>query len=112
MTQKQKSVHDERTRILSLKPQIIGLENILASTGEVNLFGARGTITSQPDTLHFDASTQTLYLTEYKTHHTKSNSHHAKYQLNKSYNVLKRVFPDWNIKKLYITDNYKVEVVR
>lgn len=104
--------HDEHTRLISLKPQLIGLEGIVLSTAEANLRSERGVIVRQPDNLLFDPSTHTLYNVEYKSHHNNSQSNHAKIQLYSSYKHLKRLFPDWHITNLYITDDYKVEVIR
>ena len=104
--------HDEHTRLISLKPQLIGLDGIVLSTAEANLRNDKGNVFSQPDNLLFDPSTKTLYNIEYKTHHTNSQSMHAKEQLYRASIKLKQIFGDWRITNLYISDSYKVEVVK
>ena len=112
MSMRQERNHDEHTRLISLKPQLIGLDGIVLSTTEANIRNNRGTIVRQPDNLLFDPSTKTLYNVEYKSHHTKSQYNHAKIQLYTSGKHLKHLFGDWNITNLYITDDYKVEVIK
>lgn len=105
-------VHDEHTRLISLKPQIIGLDGVVLSTEEINLRDDKGRVVSQPDNLLFDPSTQTVYSVEYKCHHTNSMYLHAKEQLRRSEYLLKNMFPDWNITKLYVCDDYKIEIIK
>jgi hypothetical protein len=112
MVDRKQSIHDNHTRLISLKPQLIGLDGIVLSTAEANLRNNKGVVFSQPDNLMFDPSTKTLYNIEYKTHHTNSQSLHAKDQLKRAHLKLKSIFGDWHITDLYITDNYRVEIVK
>lgn len=109
---KARSVHNEHTRLISLKPKLIGLDNIVLSTNEANLRNNRDVIVRQPDGLMFDPSTHTLYNIEYKCNDTKSNYLHAQVQLITSSKRLKTLFPDWHITNLYVHNDYKVNVVR
>ncbi len=102
--------HDEYTRLIQLNPKRIGLENIILSLGEANLF-QKERIVSQPDNLLFDSQTNTLYNVEYKCHDNKSQGHHAEYQLRRAESFLKRIFPTYRIVNLYIHDDYKIEVL-
>ena len=104
-----KQIHDEHTKRIALKPDKIGLTNILLATGEVNLF-SNGKVVSQPDNLLFDPTTKILYNIEYKCKDGKSQSNHAQYQLNKANILLKSIFRDFEIRNLYIHDDYRIEV--
>lgn len=104
--------HDEHTRLISLKPQLIGLDGIVLSTAEANLRNSKGVVFSQPDGLAFDSSTHTLYNIEYKCKDNKSQYRHAETQLVRASLKLKQIFPDWKITNLYIHDDYKLEVIR
>lgn len=106
------SRHDEKTRLLSLRPSIIGLDGIILSTSEANLLTPSGALYHQPDGLMFDPSTGILYNIEYKCSDRSNNRHKAKKQLTECEEVLKRVFPSYNIINLYIHDNYELEEVR
>lgn len=106
------SKHDEHTRLIKFNPEVIGLDGIVLSTGEANLRNERGVISRQPDNLLFDPSTKTLYNIEYKCNHTISNRHHALIQLKGSGYMLNKVFNEYRVVNLYVTDNFKVEVVK
>jgi len=98
--------HNEHTRIISLKPRILGLEDIALSTSEVNLF-FDGKIVSQPDNLMFDPRSKTIYNIEYKLHDGQHQRHHAHNQLSKANVLLKRIFEDYGIVNLYVHNDYK-----
>jgi len=100
--------HDEHTRIIGLKPKILGLEHITLSTEEVNLFYG-GKIVSQPDNLMFDPRSKRIYNIEYKLRHGEHQKHHAHNQLIKANVLLKRIFEDYEIINLYVHDDYKFE---
>ena len=104
-----KDKHDEHTRIISLKPQIIGLENIVLCTGEANLFNNKGMMVRQPDNLAFDSSTKTLYNIEYKCHYSEIRDIHATYQVSECKKYLKDIFPEWHIKNILVYDNFKAD---
>jgi len=106
------SKHDQHTHSIMFKPGLIGLDGIVLSTDEVNLFDERGVLKRQPDNLLFDPSTHTLYQVEYKCNDTNSNAHHAVYQLKDANDRLRRVFPSYRVVNLYVHDNYKIEVVK
>lgn len=55
-----KKIHDEHTRQIALNSHIIGLDGIVLSTGETNIFKKEKLI-SQPDNLLFDPTTHTRY---------------------------------------------------
>jgi len=103
--------HNERARLIALKPEMLGLTKIVLATTEVNLFH-RGKIISQPDNLLFDSSTKILYNIEYKCHDNKNQSRRAQYQLNKANLLLKSIFRDFKITNLYIHDDYRIEVIK
>lgn len=105
------SQHDEHTRLISLKPEIIGLTGIVLSTGEANLRNEKGIICRQPDNLCFDPSTKTLYNIEYKCNNTPSTYHHAKVQLHDTKEMLTQIFTDMRIVNLYVSKDYKIEVI-
>lgn len=105
------SKHDEHTRLISLKPGIIGLEGIILSTSEANIF-KNGRVVSQPDNLLFDPSTHTVYNIEYKCHDNNSQARHAEYQLKRAERLMKEVFTDYRVVNLYVHDDYKIEVAK
>lgn len=102
--------HNEHTRIISLKPSIIGLSDIVLATGESNIFEDNH-LYRQPDNLMFDPSTHTLYNVEYKCNNSTSRRTHAINQLHCCEKDLKEVFPNWRVVNLYISNDYKVERV-
>jgi len=106
-----KKKHDEHTRQIALNSHIIGLDGIVLSTGEVNIFKKEKLI-SQPDNLLFDPSTKILYNIEYKCHDRNSQGHHAEFQLKRAEEVLNNLFPDYKTVNLYVHDGYKIEVVK
>jgi len=106
-----KERHDLFTRTISLKPKIIGLDGIVLSTAESNLFlGPK--IVRQPDNLLFNPATRTIYNLEYKTKLSSSSYQHSLVQLDSCRDNLLRVFPDWRIVNLFVYENYKFEIVR
>ena len=106
-----KTIHDEHTKTIQLKPQIIGIEGIVLSTGEVNLF-KKSIVISQPDNLLINPDTKIIYNIEYKCHDNNSQANHAIYQLKRAEGLLKRIFPDYKTINLYIHDDYKIEVLK
>lgn len=100
--------HDATTRLIALKPQLIGLDNIVLSTGEVHLFNKNGSLYHQPDNLMFDPSTRTLYNCEYKCGDALSKATHQLYETEE---VLRKVFKGYEVVNLYIHGNYKVEEI-
>lgn len=106
-----KNKHDGVIRIMSLKPHLIGLENIALSSCASNLFKGN-IIIRQPDNLFFDLTTKTLYNVEYKCNLNKSSRIHAVAQLYSCKAKLKNLFPDWHITNLFIYENYKMEIIK
>lgn len=90
---------------------MIGLDGIILSTAEANIFDDYNFLFQQPDGLMFDPSTKTLYQWEYKCHSTHSQDNHALSQLRKRYDVLKNIFVEWDVVKVYVHDNYIVEYI-
>jgi hypothetical protein len=99
-------IHDSRCRTIARTPEIIGLDNIVISTGEVYLFGQDRTV-GAPDCLAFDPSTKTLYNIEVKCgdgHRDKAFS-----QLSRNGEFLQRYFHFWSVVDLYVHGDYQVE---
>jgi len=69
--------HDEHTRLIALHPHKFGIDGVVLSMGESNIFEEKKII-SQPDNLMFDPTTNTLYNIEYKCNNNKSQGNHAK----------------------------------
>lgn len=103
--------HKYMVRRMKLKPSLIGLDGIVLSTGESPMF-EHGEIVREPDGLMFDPSTHTLYNLEYKITPSTSARNRAKAQLKDTWYRLAKVFPEWNVKNLYVHDNYSVEEIR
>lgn len=106
---KYKGTHDGHTQYMALKPTIIGLENILMSTGEANIFRKDHDLYHQPDNLFFDPTTKTLYNVEYKSTGNRSK---AKKQLLECEEKLHYLFPEYKIENLYITGNYQIKKIK
>jgi len=104
---KKENWHDKHTKRISLKPRIIGLENISLSTGEANIF-EENQIISQPDGLAFDPTTRTIWNIEYKCSNKQGNQIHGKAQLKAREAYLREIFKGWEVKNLYISGDYKV----
>ncbi len=102
-------IHDKHTRLIALKPHLIGLEEIVLTTKGANIFKRPGMIIRQPDNLLFDYLSKTIYNVEYKTLITKSQRTHAWEQLDSCEYYLKKFFPSWRIKNLFVHDDYEVE---
>ena len=98
--------HNEQTRLISLKPELIGIHGIILGTGEANLFRKNGSLYHQPDNLLFDPTTQTLYNIEYKLHNQESK---AKTQLRECSRMLTGIFPSYDIINLYVSEDFKVK---
>jgi len=103
------SKHDDMTKFIALKPSIIGIEGIVLSTGESNIFRGTG-LYHQPDSLLFDPWTRKLYQVEYKC--TDDKRHCAIVQLNDCKNVLKNIFPNYTIISLYVHGDMVVETIK
>lgn len=99
--------HDNATNYMSIKPHIIGLENIILSTAEANIF-VPGTeqLYRQPDGLFFDYIHKKVYNVEYKTN---KNITKARLQLLESGVILKKLFPRFEVINLYVHGDYVVE---
>lgn len=103
-----KKTHDSHARELSIHPhRYIKLSDLVISTEEANCIDGT-VIKSQPDNLIFDAKEGVLYHIEYKCHDTNSQYHHALQQIEKRNNYLKQAFPNWDIRALYVHDDYKI----
>lgn len=102
--------HDQRTNIISLDPRILSLEDIALSTSEAHIF-VNGLIVRQPDGLMFDPTTKTLYNVEYKTHHSNQKRQIAKKQLKDSKDRLSHIFPEWEIKNIYVHGKYEFSYI-
>lgn len=105
---KEMSLHDIKVSEMKKKPKVIGLDNIVLSTGEVILFDNHQ-IRREPDGLMFDPYTHRLYNIEYKC---GKNLDKAKYQLSDSRRMLRDIFPGWEVINLYIHEDYKIERLR
>lgn len=106
-----KKKHDEHTRQIALNSHIVGIEGIVLSTGEVNIF-KKEKLVSQPDNLLFDPTTNTLYNVEYKCHGSMSQGHHAEFQLKRAEDFLNKLFPNYRTINLYVHDDYRIEVIK
>ena len=106
----QNNKHSNMVRMLNLQPRLIGLDGIALSTGESILF-KKDRLVREPDCLMFDPFTHTLYNIEYKCTHSSNNKNHAKHQLNSCSSYLHKIFPKWDIINLYISQNYRVEMI-
>jgi hypothetical protein len=106
------SKHDDAAKELSLKPSMIGLDNIILSTSEANILTENNKLVGQPDGLMFDPTTKTLYNIEYKCHDSGKQRRTAEYQLRRNGLILQTALFPWTVVDLYIHDNYEVEVIR
>jgi hypothetical protein len=124
MSNNNKSQHDLSINEAVRNPKLVGLDGIIMSTGEVNLFDEKKvplknnriqtfyTIVTQPDAMMFDPSTKTIYHFEKKCHDTNIQYNHAKYQLEKRQRIIQeQLFPDWRSVKLYMHDGYEIEKI-
>ena len=103
-------LHDIHTKEISIHPhRFFDLGELVLSTGESNLLVHRNTI-GQPDDLVFDPTTHTLYNIEYKC--SNKQRQHAQHQLHRAEDYLKDIFPSYNIKNIYVHENYKIEEVK
>jgi hypothetical protein len=101
------SLHDDRVRMIGLKPSIIGLDGIVLTATEAKIFRPNGDLYGEPDNLLFDPHTKTLYNIEYKCNNQSSNK--AYHQLMKSSRVLRSMFQHWSIINLYVNSDYEVK---
>ena len=101
--------HDDITRQIWHRPGLIGLTGIVLSVREANLIQPDGNLYHQPDNLCFDPTTRTLYNIEYKTNRGRVK---ANFQLTQQETWLKHIFPDYQIRNLYVHNNFKVEELK
>jgi len=104
-----KQEHDARTHSIFLHPKLIGLEDIIMSTDEVNMFKRDYNLFHQPDNLMFDYEHFRIYNIEYKLN---GNREKAIKQLRETRMYLRRMFRNYDIVNLYIHNNYKVEEIK
>lgn len=90
--------HDEVTDRIRRVPQILGIENTLATTGEVILFEGHRFATS-PDNLIFTSSHK-LYVVEYKASDRKRKKDFD--QLRRHLNHVKRLNLNYETIGLYV----------
>lgn len=110
MLQNKELLHNKRTNEFKLHPRILGLDDILMSTGEVNIYRQDYNLIRQPDNLMFDYNNKRLYNVEYKV----NKGHRAKAikQLRDSAVYLRMMFPQYKVVNLYINGNYKIEEIK
>ena len=101
--------HTSQVNKIKKIPLIIGLEDIVISTGESIIFKSNGSsIHREPDGMMFDPSTHILYNIEYKTNDTDTAYQKAKLQLRTSGEKLQEIFRDWKVRNLYVSGNFEV----
>lgn len=101
--------HDKHTNKIALRPSILGLEDIVMSTGEANMFirDSNYSLYHQPDDLMFDHNNWVIYNVEYKcTNHQRSK---AIKQLHETAQVLRTMFRNYDVVNLYVHDDYQIE---
>lgn len=98
--------HDARTTSMWIHPKIIGLENIVGSAKEFNLFKDNGDLFHQPDNVFFDYNNKIIYNVEYKLTNQRTK---AIKQLQESATYLRRMFRTYNVVNLYVHKNYLIE---
>ena len=108
MKRNNEQVHNKHTQEIKQYPHILGLENIIMSTGEVLLFKPDGNIFRAPDNVLIDYNNRILYNVEYKCHGCRSK---ANVQLKQSGEMLRLMFDQFEVVNLYVHDNYKLEVI-
>jgi len=104
--------HDRKTRAMSLKPGLIGLDNIVLSTEESLILTPNGDLLGAPDNLMFDPTTHTLYQIEYKCNDTNAQYQKAKYQLKRNQVVLQALFDTFKVVNLYVHGQFDVERIK
>lgn len=105
---KNKGTHDNHTSKIALRPSIIGLEDIMMSTGEANMFKSNNyDLYHQPDNLMFDYKNLVIYNVEYKC--TNNQRHKAVKQLHETGQVLRTMFRNYDVVNLYIHDDFQIE---
>ena len=105
-----KANHNKHTHTIMNNPRaFFDLGELVLSCDETNLF-KNDTLKSQPDNLIFDSANHKLYNIEYKGSSRQRN--HAVYQLRARYNLLSQVFPEWDIKNLYVHSDYRMEEIK
>ena len=100
-----KSKHDKAINNILLKPNIIGLDNIIVSAKEVNLNNSKRLI-GQPDLVFIDSNLN-VYLVEYKCN---DNHDKAKYQLQRDAKFIRNNL-GIEVKKIYVNGHFEVEEI-
>lgn len=102
-----KDRHDTYTTKIFNTPSIIGLEDIIMSTDEVNMFRTNSTsLYHQPDNILFDYKHKVIYNVEYKTNNSRKK---AVQQLHDTSRYLRMMFRSYDVVNLYVHNNFKVE---
>jgi len=101
--------HNAKVTSMWLQPKLIGLEDIVGSVKEFNLFRTDGDLYRQPDNVMFDYKNKIIYNIEYKLHDHQRLK--AIKQLHDSHNVLSKLFRSYDVVNLYIHDDYQIERV-
>ena len=106
------NLHEKHTKEIALHPsKSLGLENILMSTAEANMFKPNtNDLYHQPDNILFDYNNWVIYNVEYKCHDTQK--HKAVVQLHETARVLRTMFRNYDIVNLYVHDNYQIEEIQ
>lgn len=102
--------HNEHTKRLWMRPDVIGLEDIIMSTNEVNMFKDNGDLYHQPDNIFFDYNHYKIYNCEYKGGSCQKTK--AIKQLKETAQYLRMMFRNYDIVNLYIHDDYKFEEIK
>jgi hypothetical protein len=103
--------HSKMVKLFKMTPRIIGLDGIALSCGECPIFD-NGVLVREPDGLMFDPQTRRIYNIEYKSSNSLHNRTKAKHQLRDVEKYLGMIFPTWDIKNLYVSENFEVEEIR
>ncbi len=101
---RKKSLHDKRVDELVLRPDILGLENIVITAKEVNLLAGKRLI-SQPDIVCIDRCGD-IYVAEYKCNNVHPEKAHV--QLRRAEEFMRSRL-DLGITKYYVYGNYTVK---
>jgi hypothetical protein len=108
MINKAEQRHNDAITQIWQKPKIIGLENIVLTAKESNMFHDDGNLYHQPDGLCFDAENRVIYNVEYKLNKKRGK---AITQLQEQAQWLRRIFPSYEVVNLYVHNNFNVEEI-
>lgn len=103
-------VHDSRLETIARTPRIIGVDDILLSTGESYLLDGVGGVYGSPDNLLFNPLRKILYQVEYKC--GENHRDLALSQLGRNREFLQRIFKGWEVRGVYVHGNYESEEVK